>query len=108
MRRTGDEKGCATARRFVHVLRALLSACPAKTSNVFAGMLLLQVLCNRGAVHTCTRLSYAVAADAGAHRVTPISLIVCRTASRAARISVSPSRPMQPMRKLSATVSLPG
>ena len=53
-------------------------------------------------------LFYSAAARAGAPLVTPSSAMVARIASNALSISARPSRPMQPMRKLSATVSLPG
>jgi len=46
--------------------------------------------------------------QAGPQRLTPMSLRMSRMASSTPCISASPSRPMQPMRKLSATVSLPG
>ena len=44
----------------------------------------------------------------GAPLVTPISVSVAWIACNAPRISASPRWPMQPMRKLGATVSLPG
>ena len=46
--------------------------------------------------------------QAGPQRLTPMSLRMSRIASSTPCISASPRRPMQPMRKLSATVSLPG
>ena len=57
-------------------------------------------------VERCLR-AHRVTAD-GAPLATPISPSTVSTAASAPRISASPSRPMQPMRKLSATVSLPG
>ncbi len=65
---------------------------------------------SRPAAYQIVRDSRAPAgsAAAGAQRVTPISARMSRMASSTPRISASPRRPMQPMRKLSATVSLPG
>src|SRR5690606_38958157 len=58
----------------------------------------------QGAVHACT----PYAACAGAVWLTPISARISRTACTAPRMWSALSRPMQPIRKLSATVSLPG
>src|SRR5439155_13055219 len=48
------------------------------------------------------------AATAGRQSATPISVSTAPIASRAPRISASPRLPIEPTRKLSATVSLPG